>query len=111
MHKLNRLVIMTLVLFFLPFTAAYSECDNCCSNMGGIHYCDSSAGRYVCGNGDFSACYCTIHAVMDLQKIKGCCLWQGGVMKITVEGGVMCNNGSVSEICGLLAAEQRRVPM
>lgn len=48
---------------------------------------------------------------MNLQKIKGCCLWQGGVMKITVEGGVMCNNGSVSEICGILAAEQRLVPM
>jgi hypothetical protein len=37
---------------------------------------------------------------MDLQKIKGCCLWQGGVMKIEPGTGiVICNNGGTSEMC------------
>ncbi|MBA2711845.1 MAG: hypothetical protein H0U57_14800 [Tatlockia sp.] len=80
---------------FIPF------CDRqkCCNEMGGISYCDSSAGRYVCNNGYYSACYCTRHAVMDLQKIEGCCLWQGGVMTTSVGGHVLCNNGGISEIC------------
>lgn len=79
------------------------SCDkiNCCSDMGGISYCDSSAGRYVCNNGFTSSCYCTRHAVMDLQKIQGCCLWQGGVMDIDPKGLVICNNGGVSETCSL----------
>ncbi|MBA3537925.1 MAG: neurogenic locus notch [Tatlockia sp.] len=80
---------------FIPF------CDKqlCCNDMGGISYCDSSAGRYVCNNGYYSVCYCTRHAVMDLQKIEGCCLWQGGVMTTSVTGHVICNNGGISELC------------
>lgn len=82
---------------FIPF------CDKqlCCNDMGGVSYCDSSAGRYVCNNGYYSACYCTRHAVMDLQQLSGCCLWQGGVMATTPTGLVLCNNGGVSEICSL----------
>jgi hypothetical protein len=38
---------------------------------------------------------------MNLQKFKGCCMWQGGVDKITLKGGVQCNDGSTSEICTL----------
>ena len=75
------------------------ECDNCCDKKGGIRYCDSSGGRYVCNNGDYSACYCTSHAVMDMQKFVGCCMWQGGVMKVTPKGIVVCRNGSWSEMC------------
>lgn len=73
--------------------------------MGGPRYCDSSAGRCVCNNGSYSACYCDRHAVMDLQLLKGCCQWQGGVL--SAEGNVVrCNNGSVSEICSLAIPKQ-----
>lgn len=36
---------------------------------------------------------------MALEKIKGCCLWQGGVLKNDETGLVICNNGAVSEVC------------
>lgn len=103
MNRLNSILrIISIVILSITMTTAYADCgDNCCGSMGGIHYCDSSAGRYVCKNGDYSACYCTRHAVMDLQKIAGCCLWQGGVLKITEKGIVICNNGHISEMCSL----------
>jgi hypothetical protein len=94
-------------IFICDESTTYTPtCDkkNCCGSMGGISYCDSSAGRYVCNNGYYSACYCTRHAVMDLQKIQGCCLWQGGVLTIDdATGAVVCNNGGISEICSLQA--------
>jgi hypothetical protein len=99
MRILARLSLIS-ILFNTPLALA-QECANCCDSMGGISYCDSSAGRYVCKNGDYSACYCTIHAVMDLQKIAGCCLWQGGVFQVDELGLVICNNGSISEICSM----------
>ncbi|MCX7117627.1 MAG: neurogenic locus notch [Legionellales bacterium] len=80
---------------------AYSACPACCAGMGGVQYCDSSVGRYVCSNGYYSDCYCTRHAVMDLQRVHGCCLWQGGVMVVNELGLVICNSGSVSEVCSL----------
>ena len=113
MRSLCRLLLMVvfLVNFSLSFAAKHPcdeppfipSCDKmtCCNDMGGISYCDSSAGRYVCNNGFFSSCYCTRHAVMDIQKIQGCCLWQGGVLNADNDGMVICNNGSVSEICTL----------
>lgn len=82
--------------------------DGCCNRMGGISYCDSSAGRLVCNNGFYSACYCTRHSVMDLQLLKGCCLWKGGVHpSIKRSGLVVCNDGSISEECSLQNPEQR----
>lgn len=76
--------------------------DGCCGKMGGVQYCDSSAGRLVCKNGFYSACYCTRHAVMDLQLLQGCCLWKGGVMPdYDTSGLVVCNDGSISEECSL----------
>lgn len=73
---------------------------SCPSDMT-IYYCDSSAGRNVLTNGDYSSTYCTRHAVMNLQKLKGCCMWQGGVEKINEKGVVQCRDGSISEICTL----------
>jgi hypothetical protein len=99
MPTLKRLFLITVLLN--ASTTIAQECGNCCDRLGGISYCDSSAGRYVCKNGDYSSCYCTIHAVMDLQKLQGCCLWQGGVFKIDELGLVICNNGSISELCSL----------
>jgi hypothetical protein len=73
----------------------------CCEgDRGGISYCDASAGRYVCINGEYSSCYCTRHAVMDIQALAGCCLWHGGVMKSAVNW-VICRDGSLSEACSL----------
>lgn len=113
-----RPVLIT-VCFLLTLSSAYAGkescemrfipgCDklNCCTEMGGISYCDSSAGRYVCNNGYFSSCYCTRHAVMDIQKIQGCCLWQGGVSELNSVGQVVCNNGGISEVCSLEAPPQ-----
>lgn len=76
--------------------------DTCCGQMGGVQYCDASAGRLVCKNGFYSSCYCNRHAIMDLEHIQGCCLWQGGVLHVEdATGLVICNNGAVSEVCSL----------
>ena len=107
--------LLFLVVFLVNFSSSFAaraacdeppfipSCDKktCCGNMGGISYCDSSGGRYVCNNGFYSSCYCTRHAVMDIQKIQGCCLWQGGVLSVEPTGLVICNNGGVSETCSL----------
>ncbi|TAL61604.1 MAG: neurogenic locus notch [Legionella sp.] len=91
-----------LLLGLLSLPAAPTFADGCCRDMGGINYCDSSAGRLVCRNGFYSACYCTRHAVMDLQLLKGCCLWRGGVLPSYEDNGlVVCNDGSISEECTL----------
>lgn len=111
MRLLLQLIIFTL-LFNLnnSFASRCEQCekkkcasscytDKCCQAMGGVQYCDSSAGRLVCNNGFYSSCYCTRHAVMDLEHVQGCCLWQGGVLDIDPTGLVICNNGAVSEVC------------
>jgi hypothetical protein len=115
MRLLARLLVLSALI--LGFTVVYAgscggcqknqrnckqTCDTCCQNMGGISYCDSSAGRLVCNNGSYSSCYCTRHAIMDLQHIQGCCLWQGGVMTTDPATGlVICNDGGVSAVCSL----------
>lgn len=101
MHSLRYFIPIFALLLGMFSTAAFSVCPVCCADMGGIKYCDSSSGRFVCMNGYYSSCYCTRHAVMDLQKIHGCCLWQGGVMTVDPTGLVICNNGGVSEVCSL----------
>ncbi len=102
MHSLRHLLVIFMLLVAAPFGLVHSApCADCCDKMGGVQYCDSSAGRFVCKNGYYSTCYCDRHAVMDLQRIQGCCLWQGGVMAYDETGTVVCNNGGVSEICAL----------
>jgi hypothetical protein len=87
--------------------AASGYIDSCCSQMGGVSYCDSSAGRLVCRNGFYSTCYCTPHAIMDLQLFRGCCLWKGGVVPtFNPNGLIVCNDGSVSEECSLQPQEK-----
>lgn len=92
--------ITTGFVFLALSLISFLSIANCCKGMGGIQYCDSSAGRFVCHNGYYSSCYCTDHAVMDLQKIAGCCLWHGGVLKQDEANGiVICNDGAVSATC------------
>jgi hypothetical protein len=110
MHKIISLLTMACFLLSIESSMAKPLCanDSCCSGgAGGISYCDSSAGRYVCRNGDYSACYCTRHAVMGLEKLAGCCLWEGGVLKVDGFGTVICNSGAISEICGLQSPPEK----
>ena len=100
MRSCYRLLLTSLLLGLMSQTA-FAAHRGCCKNMGGLNYCDSSVGRYVCNNGYYSDCYCTRHAVMNLQQIQGCCLWQGGVLDVNALGLVVCNNGGISEICSL----------
>lgn len=71
---MNRSATFLLLSSIAFFSIAKPLCvtDACCGgHAGGISYCDSSSGRFVCNNGDYSVCYCTRHAVMDLQKLEG----------------------------------------
>ena len=111
-----KLALQILIAFTLLFTLTIADAasctgaqartrrcrvEPCCGRMGGINYCDSSAGRLVCNNGYYSSCYCDRHAIMDFQRIEGCCLWQGGVLAVEEAGMIICNNGGVSEVCSL----------
>lgn len=101
--RINMLHIKKLwLLFVFVFVTGAIHAETCCDKMGGINYCDSSSGQLVCQNGFYSACYCDRHAVMDLQLLKGCCLWKGGVSPaIPTDGKIMCNDGSSSEECSI----------
>lgn len=106
LNKIISVVILSFILLVITTSSIFAGCgdagcDSCCAGKGGIRYSDSSAGRYVCNDGDYSVCYSTIHAVMDMQKFEGCCMWKGGVLKTTPEGIVICRNGSYSELCTL----------
>lgn len=103
MPLLKTLVFIS--LFSATLSLAFA--NGCCKQMGGVSYCDSSAGRLVCQNGFYSTCYCTRHAVMDLQLFKGCCLWHGGVLPTFDNTGlVVCNDGAISEECSLQSPTQ-----
>lgn len=108
MHTPKRLII-SLLFLAMPFSMIYASCSGeaCCSLMGGVSYCDSSAGRLVCNNGEYSDCYCTRHAVMDMQKFTGCCMWKGGVLRVNEKGIFLCRNGGISEECTLQTPEER----
>ncbi len=86
----------------MPKCSKNCDTNACCKGMGGVNYCDSSAGRLVCNNGFYSSCYCTRHAVMDMQHVQGCCLWQGGVKAITNQQIVLCRDGGYSEECSTM---------
>lgn len=107
MSLFYRLILSIIFMFFT--SVSFSASCDCCNNMGGIRYCDSSAGRFVCNNGSYSSCYCTRHAVMDLQFLKGCCLWQGGVSKIDDTGFVLCNDGGISSVCSVSPSNEKVV--
>lgn len=102
------LIKTLLFISLLSATLSSAFANGCCNQMGGISYCDSSAGRLVCKNGFYSTCYCTRHAVMDLQLLRGCCLWHGGVLPtFDSTGFVVCNDGAISEECSLQSPAQR----
>jgi hypothetical protein len=104
----TALLFALAVLSFSSYTIACSTCsgDSCCAGSG-ISYCDSSSGRYVCKNGDYSTCYCTRHAVMEMERFRGCCMWHGGVYKVNGYGAVICNDSTVSELCSAHNAPEK----
>jgi hypothetical protein len=95
---MKNILIVSMFVMFNSITYA-NDCPDCCAGYGGILYGDSSSGRFVCRNGTISQCYSTRHAVMNLQKFRGCCMWNGGVKRVTAKGKVVCRNGTISEIC------------
>jgi hypothetical protein len=104
MLTIKKILLSSMLSVFLIPTYAGNNAA-CCGRMGGVSYCDSSAGRMVCKNGFYSDCYCTRHAIMDLQLLKGCCLWKGGVTPTyNTTGAVVCNDGSISEECSNIQA-------
>lgn len=103
MFFLRFVFIWTFSWFFFGEFVLSQTCESsCCKGTGsGISYCDLAAGRYVCNSGQYSVCYCSHSAIMDLQLIKGCCLWHGGEAQIDPSTGEMiCNDGSISHSCG-----------
>lgn len=93
-------LLLISILLLISNIGLASDCKGCCTGNGRTLYCDTSAGRYVCTNGEYSTCFCTRHAEMNIQKVHGCCLWQGGVFKRDEKTGFMiCNNGGISEMC------------
>ncbi len=95
MSKMKSLMISTTLILSLLFVSFGI-------NAATIRpvYCDTSAGRIVLNDGDYSKSYCRFNAVMDLQNIHECCTWQGGVLLVRL-GQVICRDGSVSPICSI----------
>lgn len=59
LKKLLGSILGLLLVFFLH--SSVSAQQGCCSWHGGIDYCDSSAGRYVCNDGTYSpSCGCYV---------------------------------------------------
>lgn len=107
MPSFIRFLLLSLSLAHSTLIFAQCGKEVCCEGMGGVSYCDASGGRYVCNNGAYSSCYCTRHAIMDLQDINGCCLWHGGVYPgINPYGLIICRDGTLSELCSIQTINQ-----
>lgn len=62
MKKLFKFIVATFVvvcIFSFVFPKITNATSGCCSWHGGVSYCDSSVGRYVCNDGTYSpSCGC-----------------------------------------------------
>lgn len=55
------LIVGLLILFLFLMRVNVSAQQGCCSWHGGISYCDSYSGRYVCNDGTYSpSCTCWV---------------------------------------------------
>lgn len=103
----SRCIKFLFVITYLIASACFAyENPQCGCGHCGILYNDSSSGRFVMRDGYYSQCYSTRHAVMDLQKFKGCCMWHGGVEKMDNKGRIICRDTSISELCTLQNPKQ-----
>src|SRR5689334_10870279 len=58
-YKISFLIIFIFSLFFINKGYIYAT-RGCCSWHGGVGYCDTSVGTYVCNDGTYSpSCGCT----------------------------------------------------
>lgn len=106
MHNNFYRLIFSLLIFITVSINAFAfdetgESQQCCGAHS-ISYCDLSSGHYVCNDGGYSTCICTEQAsVSAYQQLNlGCCLWHNGVAANSL-GQVVCNDGSLSEVCSL----------
>ena len=57
-HKSLLVPLFVFILIFCLYSSALAT-RGCCSHHGGVSYCDSSTGRYVCADGTYSpSCTC-----------------------------------------------------
>jgi len=105
MNSISIKLLSVIGVFYSSMGFSYQDPQCGCSHCG-ILYNDSSSGRFVLRDGYYSQCYSTRHAVMDLQKFKGCCMWHGGVEKINNKGQVICRDQSIAELCTLQNPKQ-----
>ena len=97
-YSLNIKIAVSLLLSFFLLNSSQAKYSNVAP--GKPVYCDTSAGRTVLNNGSYSKSYCRYTAIMNRQKLHGCCTWAGGVM-IVSNGNVICRNGTSSAVCSL----------
>lgn len=68
------------ILFFFIFlflASSVSAQRGCCSYHGGIAYCDSSVGQYVCNDGEYSpTCGCWLDTNAPIQKAIRQAQWE-----------------------------------
>jgi hypothetical protein len=100
--KVTSSILLSLLCPFVILNAHAKIKCNSETNGTKILYCDTSAGRSVLDNGDYSKTYCRWIAVMDLQSVNTCCTWKGGVMLVK-QGKVICGDGSLSTVCSIKA--------
>ncbi len=56
---MKKFIFLAVLLVGLLFPKAVDAARGCCSWHGGVDYCDSSVGRYVCNDGTYSpSCGC-----------------------------------------------------
>jgi hypothetical protein len=100
-------VFLSLIFPLLSWASDTSDAQEvqgalkCCASNS-ISYCDISSGHYVCSDGGYSQCICTVSTAMSryAQLPLGCCLWHGGVA-VNNYGQVICKDGTFSSICSI----------
>ena len=102
----SRLLLSVMACLLLSTTIFAYDDPQCGCGHCGILYNDSSSGRFVMRDGYYSQCYSKRHAVMDIQKFKGCCMWHGGVEKMDTKGQIICRDQSIAELCSLQNPKQ-----
>ena len=59
LKKVNSFFIICLLSIFFLFPIISDARSGCCSWHGGVSYCDTTVGRYVCNDGTYSpSCGC-----------------------------------------------------
>lgn len=58
-EQIKKILLLSIPFFILLFFNNTEAKQGCCSWHGGVAYCDTSTGRYVCNDGTYSpTCRC-----------------------------------------------------